>query len=449
MGPQTEVSDNRTLAAVRTRGLAYLNYVFWALAGAGVLVLFHLLASLLERWVGFLAWLRGVFGIPYAAGGPDWWMIAGVGTAAAALLGVVALIYSVYRRAWSARLEGVWEHGAPRGGLRLRRLAAVASEREVAARTEYLAALRASPEWRDQAAPAADESTSAAEQYRRDADATLRSLERDITNRAVTVGLVVGLNRNPLVDSLSILAAALELQLHVLTRLGKRPSLRVWMEMLKRTGGSLFLNWYVSREDALYLKLAIKKTAWGMTAASDLAQHAADAIDDVDWHEVLGSGGGVPGLHLLGTVTASGLGIGAFGLRHLGNFIESTADDLLQGVLASGVLYFHGMSLAADCLAMDQEHRRSAGMNRTVSQAMTVALAPAANLLRDQVRALRQFLRERRRMGLAAAREKLKQGAGSAIGTARGASLSVFGKMRAAVRRSGSRPQPEAPGDSI
>lgn len=76
-------------------------------------------------------------------------------------------------------------------------------------------------------------------------------------------------------------------------------------------------------------------------------------------------------------------------------------------------------------------------MNRTVSQAMGVALAPAANLLRDQVRALRQFLRERRRMGFAAARDKLKLGAGSAFDTARNTSASVWDSMMAPFRRSG------------
>ena len=100
--------------------------------------------------------------------------------------------------------------------------------------------------------------------------------------------------------------------------------------MLKRTTASLFLNWYVSREDALYLKLAIKKTGWGVGAASDLAQQAADALDDVDWDEFLG-GSGVPGLSLVGSLAAKGIGIGAFGLRQVGVFIESTADDLLQG----------------------------------------------------------------------------------------------------------------------
>ena len=254
------------------------------------------------------------------------------------------------------------------------------------------------------AAPSLPESRAA---YTARAEQFLKRIELDIAHRAITAGLVVGLNRNAVLDALSIVAAAFELQLHVLSRLGKRPSPRLWMELLKRTGGSLFLNWYVSREDALYLKLAIKKTAWGMTAASDLAQQAADAIDDMDWHEALGGGGGIPGLHLVGSLTASGLGIGAFGLRHLGSFIESTSDDLLQGVLAAGVLYYHGMALAAECLALDLEHRRGPAMNRTVSQAMGVALAPAAALLRDQVRLLRQFLRERRRLAFAAVKDKV------------------------------------------
>jgi hypothetical protein len=60
--------------------------------------------------------------------------------------------------------------------------------------------------------------------------------------RAVTAGLVIGLNRSPLIDTLSIAASAFELQLHVLTQLGKRPSARTSIEMLKRTSASLFIN---------------------------------------------------------------------------------------------------------------------------------------------------------------------------------------------------------------
>ena len=64
--------------------------------------------------------------------------------------------------------------------------------------------------------------------------------------------------------------------------------------MLKRTSASLFLNTYVTREDALYLNLAIRKAALGLEIASDSAQEAAGALADIDWDEVLG-GVSVPG----------------------------------------------------------------------------------------------------------------------------------------------------------
>ena len=104
------------------------------------------------------------------------------------------------------------------------------------------------------------------------------------------------------------------------------------------------------------------------------------------------------------------MSVGAFGLRQIGTFIEATANDLLQGVLAGGVLYYHGMALAADCLALDDQHRRSPEMTRTIGQAMAIACVPAGRLLRNQVRRLRELLRERRRLALAAAKDAAKQG---------------------------------------
>jgi hypothetical protein len=104
------------------------------------------------------------------------------------------------------------------------------------------------------------------------------------------------------------------------------------------------------------------------------------------------------------------MSVGAFGLRHIGSFVETTANDLLQGVLAGGILYYHGMALAAECLALDEEHRRSPEMTRTIGEAMNIACAPAGRLLRDQVRRMREFLRERRRMVFGAATDAAKQG---------------------------------------
>ncbi len=402
------VREDATLAAVRTRGLRYLNYLFWVLAIAGLLVFAQLCAALMSKWLGAIEYTRTTLGFARPVG-PDYWIIAGF----AAVILVVAIVAAfglrAYHRSWNRRLRCVWTGAVDPALARLRPLEPAADARELERRTAYLRALTATPEWKHVAAPAAAGSRAA---YELTASAVLKSLEVDIAQRAVTAGLVVGLNPNPVIDATSIIAAALDLQLHVLTRLGKRPSVGVWIEMLKRTTASLFLNWYVSREDALYLKLAIKKTGWGVGAASDLAQQAADALDDVDWDEFLG-GSGVPGLSLVGSLAAKGIGIGAFGLRQVGTFIESTADDLLQGVLAGGILYYHGMALAAECLSLDMRHRDSPAMTRTISQAMAMACVPAGRILNNQVRVMRDFLRDRRRMVFSAAKGKVKQRADS------------------------------------
>jgi hypothetical protein len=46
------------------------------------------------------------------------------------------------------------------------------------------------------------------ESYKNAAADMLKSIEQDIVKRAVTAGLVIGLNRSPLIDTLSIVAPA-------------------------------------------------------------------------------------------------------------------------------------------------------------------------------------------------------------------------------------------------
>src|SRR5205085_3842172 len=231
---------------------------------------------------------------------------------------------------------------------------------------------------------------------------------------------------NPLIDSFTILAAALELQLHVLTRLGKRPSLRSWIELVKRAGASIFLNTYVTREE-IYLNLAIRKAALGLEVASDAVQNT---LADIDLDEILGQVS-IPGLTELAHAASFGMSVGASGLRYIGNFIEHTANELLQGVMAAGILYFHGMALAAECLPIDEERRRSPEMPRTIAEAMAMACAPAGQLLRDQVRKMRSFLRERRRQIFAVAKENVSGKAGKIRDAAKGfadRATGVFGK---------------------
>jgi hypothetical protein len=427
MEAELDIREDATLAGVRRRGLLYLNYVFWALALSALLLGASIGTSLFGRWIAFLGGTRKALGIGVPVDGPDYWILSG-GAFAILVTGSVLLMgWHMYRKAWNRRLSGF-----ARAHVRIRRLRITADDRELAKRKEYMSALAAAPEWRG---------ITLDSDYKECAAAVLKVLEVEVAHRAVTAGLVVGLNRNAFIDSVSILAAALELQFHVLTRLGKQPSFRTWTEMLKRTSSSLFLNWYVSRGDALYIKLAIKKTAWGLGIASDLTQQAADSLDDIDWDEIAGGLGGSvpqPALHVmsaLGVVAAKGMTVGAFGLRQLSHFVEVTADDLLQGVLAGGILYYHGMALAAECLALDEQHRNSPEMNRTIAQAMSVACAPAGRVLLDQVRAMRQFLRERRRMMFARARKTATDTASSAVGGVRSASTRMMDNIKSSANR--------------
>ncbi len=349
-------------------------------------------AQLARQWIAFLRALRLSLGFSAPVHGPDYWVLGGIAAVFAAAAFVVAICYVSYRAAWSRRLETVW------GG--------VAFKTDRKNRRAYLDNLIASPGWRSAELTRHSDTR---EGYCELASAILKSIETDIAARAIATGFVVGLNRNALLDSFTIVASAFELQLHVLTRLGQRPSLRTWMELVKRAGASVFLNTYVGREDALYLNLAIRKAALGVEMGADVAQEASGALADVDWDEIL-HGVSIPGLSAVTSVATMSMSVGAFGLRHIGMFIEAAANDLLQGVLAAGVLYFHGMALAADCLAVDGEHRASVKMNRTVAESMAVACAPAGRILRDQVRTMRAFLRQRRQLAFAAAKEGAKQG---------------------------------------
>lgn len=407
-----------TLASVRRRGQGYLGYLLWVFMILGLLWAASLLLTAFERWISVLRNLRVAAGVAAPETGPDWWVLGGAAIPALAALALLLWAYRAYRSAWNRRLAAVWGQAVPSSHTGMTRLRGAADDRTLRRKSAYLSALLASPGWRGsgQAATAPLDR----EAYRAAAAAALREIETDIAHRAVTAGLVIGLNRNPLIDTLTIAATALELQLHVLTRLGKQPSPGVWLELWKRAGASIFLNTYVTREDALYLNLTIRKAALGLEVASDAVQ---STLDDIDIDEVLGQSS-IPGVSELTHVASMGVSVGASGLRYIGNFIEHTANDLLQGVMAGGILYYHGMALAAACLALDEPHRRSPEMTRTIGQAMTMACTPAGRLLRNQVRKMREFLRERRRMIFGVAKENMAGAAGKVREAARG----LFGR---------------------
>lgn len=234
--------------------------------------------------------------------------------------------------------------------------------------------------------------------------AAFQALEPEIVERAFTTGLIVGVSGNRFVDALTILSAALEIQLHVLTRLGKRPSFHTWKLLLQRAAASLFVNSYLTRQDALLVNLAIKKAGIGLQAAGDVLDSAASQLTDhdIDLDDLLhlNSLEGVPlaalftkSLEVAATMT---LTVGKQGLYALGHLIESAGDQLAQGAIAAAILYHHGTALAADKLAMDGRHRAAPELNPSFAHGLRKMTALAGDVLLDAVRRQRTAFRERR-----------------------------------------------------
>ncbi|HLH01329.1 MAG TPA: hypothetical protein VKX25_01045 [Bryobacteraceae bacterium] len=394
---QAAAADSAVLEGLRRRGQFLISGMLWA-AAAGLLFVFTGWAIFVYHYtLAFAERVRTSLGFARPGSGPDWFLLAIL--AAGPILTVIAaiLLASWYRRIWSRRLRAVWPERRSRARhSRWEMLPHRASQPHRARRTEYLTALLASDAWCGVSCSAP------ADNYEACANALLLEMERDVAERALTTGLTVGLSRNRYLDLFTIFAAALELQLHVLSRLGKRPSWHAWRLLIQRCGASLFLNSYLNRQDALSLNLMIKKAGMGLYASGDLMENAAHHLSesDFDLDEALNlQHGGLLGMATKGIELGAtmALTVGQVGLHVLGSLIESVGDELAQGALAAGIIYYHGMALAADTLALDRVHRASPEMTRSFREAIWKMGEIAGSILRDVVRQRRSAFRERRR----------------------------------------------------
>jgi hypothetical protein len=172
--------------------------------------------------------------------------------------------------------------------------------------------------------------------------------------------------------------------------------------LIQRCGASLFINSYLNRQDSLALNLMIKKAGMGMQAGGDLMESAAHHLSESDFD--LDDALNIQHSGLLGMATKSlelsatmALTVGQVGLHVLGNIIESVGDELTQGAIAAGIIYYHGIALASDTLALDQIHRQSPAMNRSFREGVWKMGEIAGSILRDLVRQRRSSFRDKRR----------------------------------------------------
>lgn len=401
--------QDATLAAVRRRGAFLATALLLAAAAGGLIVTAGYVALGANAAMDFAERARGTLGLEVPAEGPDWYLIAVI--AALVIVPLLFLLWLLrwYRGIWNRRTAAVWvRRGDRRRYSRMRRLRRKANGRETKARTAYLNALLASPGWAGTSRFDVNDGTQPAEaKYRATAERILREVEDDVAERAIATGLVVGVGPQRF-DRLTIVTAALEMQLYVLSMLGKKPSLAAWREIVTRTSASLFLNTYLNGEDTFALDFAIRKAAIGLNWAGDATEGLADDVGGSNDGEGIGEflGEFVGGLPVVGGVARStaslALGVGAAGMQAVGTVIEEAGEELVQGALAGGILYYHGMAIAADVLALDEEHRRSPEMTRTAKQGAMRVAGVAGQMLRDQVRRYRGAYRQKNQAPLRA-----------------------------------------------
>jgi hypothetical protein len=390
--------DSLALEGLRQRGQFLISSLFWT-AVAGLLIVISGYALILYHyWITIAERLRWSFGVVPPVHGPDWFMLIALAFGPAVCIFCVAVLRIAYRRVWFRKLRSIWPDTRDRSRYsRWRDLPIRASAEHRERHDEYLSALIRSDLWAGHPGSARQESNCEAQ-----AEALLADLEKDIAERALTIGLTVGISRNRYFDLFTIFAAALELQLHVLSRLGKRPSWYAWKLLIQRCGASLFINAYLNRQDSLALNLMIKKAGMGLYAAGDLMEGAATHLSesDIDLDEAWDvSHAGLVGMATksleLGATMA--LTVGQVGLHALGNLIESVGDELTQGALAAGIIYYHGIALASDTLAIDIVHRQSPAMTRNVREGVWKMGEIAGSILRDFIRQRRNAFRDKRR----------------------------------------------------
>ena len=276
MALDANCSPDSPLADLRA-GQFLIAVLLWASAGglivitcSGLVVTYHYTISLAER-------VRMGLGFAPPHHGPDWFLLIALSSGPLIALLAVGLFAQWYRRLWLRRIALVWPNSRERRQLSKWQPAPFdANDPKREERSRYLTSLLRSPLWSDRICPRPQED------FEGRAEWLLEELEKDIAERALATGLTVGISQNRYIDLFTNFAAALELQLHVLSRLGKRPSAHAWRLLIQRCGASLFINSYLNRQDSLALNLMIKKAGMGLKASGDLMESASQHLTESD-----------------------------------------------------------------------------------------------------------------------------------------------------------------------
>jgi len=425
------------IAKVRQRGAFLFSAIALAIACGGLLLAVRILTSLEEYVFTEAMRVRTVVGVAAPVGSPDWYAIAVLCLVPLLVMIALAAAFQWQQRAVHRQTRAIW--GSSRELRKLARIGPIPEQcspgtacRHCERKQQYLTRLLGSRRWEGSpVATLADDlntHTASSSQYIQRANALFAELRKEIAERAFTCGLLVGVGRNRWFDALTIAASSYEMQLFVLNSLGKRPGVKEWWRLVRSSTASLFVNAYLNRQDVFLLNLIIKQSAWGLQTIAGVSDYAAmhmrEGIEhhvdnlqshvqpvhenmntlrdhgvqfdasDLDVDELHHGMNGV--LKLTAEVAAFSFSTGAVALNQIAGFVEHHSAEMVQGVLAGGILYWHGCDLAGDILAINQNHRQSVELRVTVFGCTQEAAKRAGVMLQAATRGMRSIYRDRR-----------------------------------------------------
>lgn len=344
--------EARVLTSAPARPARVLAGVLNGLALAGLVVTLVLFVIASRAAVDLADDIRGALGFNPPLDGVDWFQVVVLLAVFAAPVAAVILVGRLLQRRFNRRLA---ERYGP-----THRARPFAPSRSWD-RKEWMVELLQTPHWAplledwrargDFVAPAREWSDA---DYRRAASLARAELDERVSAVALTTGTAVAVAPRRFADAVAVVAGSAELQIEVLATLGLRPTARAWLHIAKAASTGLLASTYIDAEDRIEIRLLVRGAALGLDSSGALLEDAGDEMQEA-LSEALEGGGGIGGA----IATAAGATVGITGsvIRQVSDFVAQVGDEIAEGVIVAAVLHYHGMSLVADALALDDAHR--------------------------------------------------------------------------------------------
>lgn len=384
----SSAGEPRVITAAPVRPGRVVARVVNLVALAGLLVTCVLLLVAARATLDLADAVRATLGVDPPTSGVDWYRLAVLIVVFAVPVMAAVWLARVVRRRFRRRLAERLGNAAP-----ARRF----SPGRRWDRKQWLAALLTTPYW----APRLERwrSTGAAQtraeewsddDYRQVAALVRAELDERLGAISFATGTAVAFAPRRFADAVSVVAGSAELQIEALATLGLRPGPRAWLHVVRAASTGLLVSTYLDAEDRIELQLAVRAAALGVDETGALLEHGGDELEEA-LAEALEGVGGISGA--IASTAGAAAGVTSSVARQVSAFIDEVGDDIVEGVVVAAVLHYHGMSLVAEALALDAEHR--AELAPRLGEIPRSLRIGATALARRSTRKLRQMLRRR------------------------------------------------------